>query len=212
MDWSNLKLIGFAILAVMLGLSLYRRREALLLSARRLSFAIIVFWFASNGKWWQENTFLSMLIGFAVATIADTLFFAPRSRNIQQDARDEIIRKFEARSGQKYDPSLHDVDHVVPFARGGVNSMDNLRVTERRTNRSKRAKTPWWDVLGHLQGESESLLEVCRAKLSTGHERLVARNPTGQNSEPPRQEKITEAGCNANHGWTEDDQRRLGLK
>ena len=218
------KLVGLAIaviLAVLFYKSICRRREALLHSFVRLSVALIVYGFVSSIKLWSANLGLSRVIGFAAATLADSLIFAPRSRNIPESLRKEVIRRFEARTGQKYDASLHDIDHVVPHSKGGSTTVDNLRVIDRSANRSKKATTPWWDLLGHLQGDSESPLEVGREKLATGYERLWVNrlgrnNSTGQDSfDSPLPEENSRAGLvtetDVEHGWTEDDLRRLGL-
>lgn len=46
-----------------------------------------------------------------------------------------------------FDPARHHVDHIVPFARGGSHTMDNLRVIEKGRNLRKGAKYPQlWEL------------------------------------------------------------------
>ena len=44
--------------------------------------------------------------------------------------------------GERFDPNLHDVDHIVPFSKGGDHSEANLRVLSRSENRRRGAKMP----------------------------------------------------------------------
>lgn len=69
------------------------------------------------------------------------LFVKPRSRYIRASDRRKAIARYE-RSGRKYDPQKHDIDHRWAFAKGGSNRADNLRVLDRSTNRRKRKKDP----------------------------------------------------------------------
>ena len=71
-----------------------------------------------------------------------------RTRYIPRSERRKAIARFEYKTGRKYNPRVHDLDHVVPFSRGGNSTADNLRVIERRTNRAKGSRSPWWDLLG----------------------------------------------------------------
>lgn len=76
-----------------------------------------------------------------LAAVASAQLIPARSRYIPKRVRRATIAKFEA-TGQKYDPKIHDLDHIVPFARGGGHSTDNLRVVDRRKNRSRGKKLP----------------------------------------------------------------------
>jgi hypothetical protein len=71
-----------------------------------------------------------------------------RSRYIPQSERRKAIARWELKTGRKFNPRLYHVDHIVPFAKGGSSTADNLQVLERRKNLSKGAKSPWWDLLG----------------------------------------------------------------
>ena len=63
-----------------------------------------------------------------------------RSRYITKSTRRAVIAR--DLKGEKFDPQRHHVDHVWPFARGGSNTIDNLRVIEKRKNLQKGAKRP----------------------------------------------------------------------
>lgn len=79
---------------------------------------------------------VAILSGVAAAQLTPA-----RSRYIPKRVRRAAIAKFEA-TGQKYDSKVHDLDHIVPFARGGGHTVDNLRVVDRRKNRSRGKKMP----------------------------------------------------------------------
>ncbi len=87
-------------------------------------------------------------LGGVIAALVLNGFVPNRSRYIPKSERRMAIGRFESETRQKYDPQLHDLDHIVPFSKGGSNTADNLRVTTQRENRSKGAKSPWWDLFG----------------------------------------------------------------
>lgn len=47
-----------------------------------------------------------------------------------------------------YNPKKHEIDHVVPWSRGGGNEADNLKVIPKARNRAKSNRSPWWDIFG----------------------------------------------------------------
>lgn len=71
-----------------------------------------------------------------------------RSRHIPASVRRKVVARYEFKTGKKYNSRTHEIDHVVPFSRGGSHTEDNLQVVGKRKNRSKGARSPWWDVLG----------------------------------------------------------------
>jgi hypothetical protein len=71
-----------------------------------------------------------------------------RRRYVPAAVRRKARADFELRTGKKFNSKKHEYDHGVPFSRGGSHTSDNIRVVEKRRNRSKGAKSPWWDVLG----------------------------------------------------------------
>jgi hypothetical protein len=81
----------------------------------------------------------------AVATIAAVIAFIAmpkRSRYIPAEVRREVVARHRKRTGEAYDPSEHDLDHIVPFSKGGSHSPENLRVVPKKVNRQRGAKMP----------------------------------------------------------------------
>jgi CRISPR/Cas system Type II protein with McrA/HNH and RuvC-like nuclease domain len=74
----------------------------------------------------------------------------PRSRYTPARNKRIAKAKFELETGEKFNPRKHEYDHEVPFSRGGSHTTDNIRVVDKKLNRSKGNRTPWWDVLGKL--------------------------------------------------------------
>lgn len=138
--------IAFALVSLVL-LSIYRRREGIrhrLRSVLRveLAYLIVAFLLVKAG----QSPVVAILAGFVCALLVDRS--APgRRRYIPKSERRKAIARFEL-TGRKFNPRVHDLDHVIPFSKGGSSTADNLRVTERRKNRAKGAKSPWWDLLG----------------------------------------------------------------
>jgi hypothetical protein len=89
----------------------------------------------------------ALLVGIAAAVLLNS-FIKPRSRYIPASVRRKVKAEYESKTGKKFNPKKHEFDHEVPFSRGGSHTADNLRVMEKKRNRSKGAKSPWWDLLG----------------------------------------------------------------
>jgi hypothetical protein len=135
------------VIGLLLCHSIYRRRDAIREHIRYVlavtGTVIITFWIALQYLPPVE----SVLIAGIVELLALQRLRPRRSRYISKRDRRKVIARFE-RSGERYDPKKHEIDHVVPHSRWGQNTADNLRVISRARNRSKSAKSPWWDVLG----------------------------------------------------------------
>ena len=88
----------------------------------------------------QGAAVAGVFIGFG----ASWLFVkAPkRGRRIPQSVRRKVIERDLTSRGMKWDPDRYDLDHVVPYSRGGDHSERNLRVTDKRKNRRKGKKMP----------------------------------------------------------------------
>lgn len=63
-----------------------------------------------------------------------------RSRHIPAKVRRRVIER--DLKGEQFDPEIHHVDHVWPFAKGGSNTTDNLRVVRKKDNLRKGSKLP----------------------------------------------------------------------
>ncbi len=135
--------VGYPIL-----LGFYRRREGIRHGLRRLvlvelAYLGVTFLVVEGGRAPAEG----LLAGLLAALIVDR-FIPKRSRYIRGVERRMAIARFELKAGEKYDPRRHDLHHEVAFKRGGSNTADNLRVLPRGENRSRGARSPWWDLLG----------------------------------------------------------------
>jgi HNH endonuclease len=89
----------------------------------------------------------ALLLAFVVALLLSDKFRPRHSRYISRRDRRKAIAEFE-RSGERYDSKKHEIDHVVPYSRGGGNTADNLKVIAKAKNRAKSDRPPWWDVFG----------------------------------------------------------------
>ncbi len=85
--------------------------------------------------------------GIAFGILA--LLFLPRrkrSRHIPAKIKCEVIAR-GLKSGEKYNPQKHHIDHKWAFSRGGGHTLDNLRLIEKEQNLRKGAKRPGvWDM------------------------------------------------------------------
>jgi|SRR5271156_441622 len=140
-------IIGFIVITLVLA-SLNRRREAIIHKFRRIFFAectycIVVFLMVHFGRTVIEALLVGILAGFIV-----NQKMPGRSRHIPSSVRRRKIAEYELRTGKKFNPRKHELDHEIAFSKGGSHTLENLRVLEKRKNRSKGAKSPWWDLLG----------------------------------------------------------------
>jgi hypothetical protein len=145
-NWLQYAILFAILYAVLLGIRL--RRESIRYTLGRFAGLAFAGWLVisiSQQKGWpQEN---SVVAGVVAAVVVDQ-FIPKRSRHIRKQERRRAIARFEVETRERYNPKLHDLDHTVPFSKGGSSTADNLRVTTRRKNRSKGAKSPWWDPFG----------------------------------------------------------------
>ena len=111
------------------------RRVAVYIACALIGVAVI----PSHGYSTQDAALFSMFVGMSAAFV---LVRPPRTgRRIPTGVRRAVIARYEA-TGKKFDPKLHDLDHIVPFSKGGDHSGKNLRVVDRSTNRRRGAKMP----------------------------------------------------------------------
>jgi hypothetical protein len=137
-----------AVAALPLLLSVFRRREhyayRLKLTLRmEAAYIIVVLIAVAAGRQQLEPILWGLLAGFVVY-----MRTKPRSRYISASVKRKRRAEYELRTGKKFNPRKAEYDHEVPHSRGGGNTEDNIRVVEKRKNRSKGAKSPWWDLLG----------------------------------------------------------------
>jgi hypothetical protein len=146
-DQQLLKIVAGVVIFFLL-VSIRRRREAIRHRIRRVIivegvYVVVVYVMAQAGR-----TQLESLLGGVVAALIVNQMIPGRSRHIPASVRRRKIAEYELRTGQKFNPRRHELDHEIAFSKGGSHTEDNLRVVEKSKNRSKGAKSPWWDLLG----------------------------------------------------------------
>jgi len=143
-DWVIL-IVGFLVCSYWLR-ALRLAREGARLFLRNLAQAVLVF---CAGMLLLEavrlQTHLQQSQEQVIAGIVALIFFGnwqgkKRSRYIPKSVRRAVIAR--DLKGEEFDPEKHHIDHVWPFARGGSNTSDNLRVIEKKRNLQKGAKRP----------------------------------------------------------------------
>jgi hypothetical protein len=131
-----------------LSVSIRRRREAIRQRIRRVIIVEGVYVGVAYLMLQVGRTGVESLLGGIVAALIVNQTMPGRSRHIPTSVRRRKIAEYELRTGKKFNPRRHELDHEVAFSKGGSHTEDNLRVVEKRKNRSKGAKSPWWDLLG----------------------------------------------------------------
>jgi hypothetical protein len=142
--------IGYVAVALLLFLllkSLYPRREHYRHRTRGIllaegAYLLGVFLSVALGSRGFAPILWGLLAGLVVLIRIPT-----RRRYVPASVKRKVIARWELENGKKYNSRTHEVHHIIPFARGGSNTEDNLRVIPRKENRSKGAKSPWWDLL-----------------------------------------------------------------
>jgi len=140
-------LVGVVVLCILF-VSISRRRENFLHNLRSMVVSGVVgfgvyFWLGGVG-WEPPEAFVA---GLFAAVITDRVL-PGRSRYIPRRERRKAIADHEAETGERFNRRIHELDHQIPFSKGGSNTADNLRVVRRRENRAKGARSSWWDILG----------------------------------------------------------------
>jgi hypothetical protein len=145
--------VGYLIAGTFLFLllsSFWKRREAIAYAMRRiliveisyLGTAVIV----SRG--FGQPPLVAILSGLVVGLVLGYRLPRQRKRYIRASVRRRVIARYELRTGKKFNPRTHEIDHTIPFSKGGSHTVDNLCVVDKGQNRSKGATTPWWDLFG----------------------------------------------------------------
>lgn len=93
-----------------------------------------------------EEPGVAVVIGVLAGALAGNSV-PKRSRYIPAAVRREVKNQFELESGRKYNPQHHELDHIVPFSRGGSHTVDNLRVIKKKANRRKGKRMPSYDEI-----------------------------------------------------------------
>jgi hypothetical protein len=134
--------VGFFLL-----LSISRRREYYAYKVKRLlkmeaAYLAATFLAVALGRRELEPILWGVLAGFIVY-----MRTKPESRHIPASVRRKKEAEFVLKTGKKFDRKKYELDHEVPWSSGGGHHESNIRVVEKKKNRSKGAKSPWWDLL-----------------------------------------------------------------
>src|SRR5579872_2106366 len=128
-------IVGVFLLLILL--SVYRRRE---LIAKKLRWAFVAL--ASYAltilivRQLTTDPVKIVLSALLVEVLIAARTQPRRSRYISRTEKRKVIARFE-RSGRRYNPKDHEIDHIVPYSRGGDSRAHNLRIIERDRNRAK---------------------------------------------------------------------------
>lgn len=125
-----------------------RRREGILYLVRKVVLGEVVYLGVTFITVKMGRTPLEALLAGLVAALAVYLFYKPRSRHVPASVKRRARAEFELRTGKKFNRRKHEYDHDVAFSRLGSHTSDNIHVMEKRKNRSKGARSVWWDALG----------------------------------------------------------------
>ncbi len=140
--------IGIFLVAIVTALlSISRAREGIRYKFRRslVPVAIYVLTVAVLLRFVHVVLLVAVVVGVFIALMLDNIFRPQRrSRHIPRYVRRKLIADWERRHGMKFNPREYELDHHVPFSRGGSSTTDNLKVRSRQFNRSKGARRPWW--------------------------------------------------------------------
>ena len=144
----NLAILLWAFIGLTVLAGIYKRRENLGHNLRHLVIAVAVGAFA-----WVVAQQVEAIQNAApiLAGMAMLLAYATRprrSRHIRASVKRRTIAEWESRTGKKFNSRTHELDHIVPFSKGGSSTADNLEVVKKKRNRSKGARSEWWDLLG----------------------------------------------------------------
>lgn len=120
-----------------------RKREVIRMKLRRVGIGLTCY---ATGIFclprFGYNQFEGALFGgFAGLALAFLLVRPPKvDRRIPTWVRRAVIER--DLKGERFDPKLHDLDHIVPFSKGGDHSVENLRVLPKAENRRRGARMP----------------------------------------------------------------------
>lgn len=136
--------VVFAVFFTLL-LSLSRAREGIRHRTKRMAVGLFAY---AAATWWMvtvkhATAMAAIVVGIVAGGVAD-LLIPRRSRHIPVSVRRAKVREWERLHGRKFDAQKYELDHDVPFSRGGSSTPDNLKVRSRRYNRAKGARRPWW--------------------------------------------------------------------
>jgi hypothetical protein len=130
--------------------AIWKRREAIVFFLRRLLLIEITYLGVAiiASRVFKQPGLVSLLLGIIAGLVLINRLPSRRKRHIRASVKRKVIERYERRTGEKFDSRAHELDHTVPFSKGGSHTADNLQVMEQTRNRSKGATNPWWDLFG----------------------------------------------------------------
>ena len=120
-----------------------RRKGEVSFRVRRLVVGLIAYAAAVMIATQTRHTTLETVVFAVVSMIAAGFFFVrppKRNRAIPKRVRQAVIKR--DLKGANFDATIHHIDHIVPFSKGGDHSTANLRVLPKKDNLSRGAKMP----------------------------------------------------------------------
>src|SRR5207237_2725730 len=91
---------------------------------------------SGNGHYDVPDTLITFAIIEAVTRITKRQLLAPQanaeSRNIPQDVKTAVWQRDQGKCVQCGDSSYLEFDHVIPFSKGGSNTIGNIQLLFRR--------------------------------------------------------------------------------
>jgi hypothetical protein len=120
-----------------------RKKQAVKYKVRRLTIGLCLY--LGGAYVWvrlHHSTLEAIIFGFLLGLGGAFLFTRPPERNRRIPAH--VKRAVIARDlkGAPFNPKLHHVHHVVPYSKGGDNSITNLKVIPKEENLRRGAKKP----------------------------------------------------------------------
>lgn len=84
----------------------------------------------------------SLIFGFLLGLAGGFFFVRPpaRNRRIPTHVKRAVIAR--DLKGERFDPKLHHIHHIVPFSKGGDNSIKNLKVIPKTENLRRGSRMP----------------------------------------------------------------------
>lgn len=151
-DLSMVLLVGAAILGWYLYQIASRKQKWLRYKLTQILVATVVYAASAIVLTHQRIPSLEVILVSGLAGIGSgwILVRPPRGgRRVPKGVREQVIARDLTSRGLKWDSSKYHIDHIVPFSRGGDNSLRNLKVVEKRKNLHKGNRLPsFWDLLG----------------------------------------------------------------
>jgi len=122
-----------------------RKKQAVWFKIKRLIVSLVCYLLAVYILAQQKLPPVEVLLFGLLAGIACAwLLVKPptETRRIPKTIRRQVIARDLTSKGLKWDSTRHHIDHLVPFSRGGDNSLKNLRVIEKQRNLRKGGRMP----------------------------------------------------------------------